>query len=142
MKIIGIIAGVLIAVFGVLFCLIVQPGVSGVVASLRLPDGAEYMVTQRCNWSVEPYTVSFYMRSAKNGPWGWCYIDHQASRWRNVAMTYEPARDTVTVTERGAWQAALNRKRNTFSIGDAKPRREVPAPQELSEPEFPFPATR
>src|SRR5215218_8871311 len=76
------------------FYAIVQPGGSGVLASLRLPDGSEYMVTQRCNWSAEPYTVAFYMRS-NNGPWGWCYIDHQANRWRKVAMTYDEALDTI-----------------------------------------------
>ncbi|WP_265593167.1 hypothetical protein [Verrucomicrobium sp. BvORR034] len=59
------------------------------VASLRLPDGSEYMVVQKCNWSLEPYTVGFYMRSP-DGPWGWCYIDHQATRWRNVVMTHDP----------------------------------------------------
>ena len=84
--------------------------------------------TQCCNWSAEPYTVAFYMRSA-DGPWGRCYFDHQANRWRNVAMTYDPASDTVTVTERGTWQAALDRKRSVFAIGDGKPKGEVDAPQ-------------
>ena len=126
----------LVAVGG-LFLAIVQPGGSGVLASLRLPD-SEYMVTQHCNWSGEPYTVSFYMRTAGQ-PWGWCYIDHQAIRWRNVAMTYEAARDIITVTERGAWRAALDRGRNAFSIGNGKAKREVDAPQGYQPPEFAFP---
>ncbi len=46
---------------------IVQPGGRGVLASLRLPDGSEYMVAQRCNWSAEPYTVAFSMRSWGRG---------------------------------------------------------------------------
>jgi hypothetical protein len=115
----------------------VQPGGSGVAGSLRLPDGSEYMVVQRCNWSAEPYTVAFYMRSA-DGPWGWCYIDHQATRWRDVAITHDPDSDLVTVTERGVWKVALDRKRSAFSIGDGKPKREVPAPQSYQEPEFAF----
>jgi hypothetical protein len=128
----------LIVAGGGLFLGDVQPGASGVLAALRLPDGSEYMVTQRCNWSAEPYTVAFFMRSA-GGPWGWCYIDHQADRWRDSSITYDSASDIVTVTERGAWQAALDRQRSTFSIGDGKPRREVAAPQELLQPEFAFP---
>lgn len=138
MKTIAIAVSVLLFIAGALVIAIVQPGRSGVVASLRLPDGSEYMVTQRCNWSPEPYTVSFYMRSP-GGKWGWCYIDHQANRWRRVSMAYDTTSDVVTVTERGTWRAALNRKRSTFAIGDGRPWRELVAPQEDRDPEFPFP---
>jgi hypothetical protein len=138
MKTVGIIFGVLLAIVAGLFFLIVQPGSSGVVASLRLPDGSEYMVTQRCNWSAEPYTVAFYMRSP-GGKWGWCYIDHEANRWRDVALTYDPTTDVVTVTKRGVWQAALDRKRSTFVLADVRPKCELDAPQENREPDFPFP---
>ena len=68
-----------------LFLGVLQPGGSGALASIQLADGSEYRVTQRFNWSVEPYTVSFYMRSA-DGRWGWCYIDHEAnSGWLTAA---------------------------------------------------------
>lgn len=138
MKTFGIIISVLVFIFAGLFLVIVQPGSSGVLASLRLPDGAEYMVTQRCNWGPEPYTVAFYMRSA-GGAWGWCYIDHEANRWRDVSMSYDPAADIITVRERGRWKASLDRKRSTFSIGDGKPSRELAAPQDYRQPEFAFP---
>src|SRR5258705_12353725 len=121
MKTVWIIVGVLILIVAALCLIIVQPGTSGVAASLQLPDGSQYMVTQRCNWSVEPYTVAFYMRSP-GGKWGWCYIDHQADRWRDVAMTYDPASNVVTVTARGTWKSALDRKRSTFAIGNGKPK--------------------
>lgn len=138
MKTVGIIAGALAVIVAAVFYAIVQPGGTGVVASIQLPDGSRYMVTQRCNWSAEPYTVSFYMCSP-GGEWGWCYIDHQAIRWRNVAMRYDPASDVVTITARGTWKAALDRRRKTFAIGNGKPSREVDAPQGYHEPEFPFP---
>ena len=138
-KLVGRILGVFVILVVALFLFIVQPGPSGVVASLRLPDGSEYMIVQRCNWSTEPYDVSFYMRSG-GGQWGWCYIDHQADRWHDVAMTYNPTTDIVTVTQRGRWQAALDRGRSMFSIGDGKPKRELAAPQELHQPGYPFPA--
>ena len=127
-----------VATLVVLFLSIVQPGSSGVVASLRLADGSEYLVTQRFNWSLEPYTVAFYMRPP-GGRWGWCYIDHQADRWRDVSTTYDSSFDVVTVKRRGVWQAALDRKRGTFAIGEGKPRREVDAPQEYRQPPFAFP---
>lgn len=138
MKTLVIIVCTLIAIVGGHILFVLQPGPSGVVASLRLADGSEYMVTQKFNWSAEPYTVAFYLRSP-GGPWGWCYIDHQAKRWYGVSMSYDPDFDIITVTERGTWQAALDRKRGMFSIGDGKPRREVPAPQENRQPEFAFP---
>ena len=138
MKHLGIILGAFIALVVSLCLLIVQPGGSGVVASLRLGDGSEYMVIQRCNWSFEPYTVSFYMRS--NGePWGWCYIDHQAGRWHDAALSYDPTTKIITVTKGGVWQAALDRQRGMFSIGDGKPKRELAAPQDVHQPEFAFP---
>jgi hypothetical protein len=139
MKTVGIFLGVLIAIFAGLFLLIVQPGPSGVIASLRLADGSEYMVTQRCNWSAEPYTVAFYMRSPGE-PWGWCYIDHEASRWRNVRMSHEAATDSIIVTRGGTRRAVLDRKRSMFWIDNGSGiQRELSAPQELSPPEFPFP---
>ena len=138
MKTISILVGILLLIVAGLFILIFQPGRSGVVASLRLTDGSEYMVTQRCNWSPEPYTVAFYMRSP-GGKWGWCYIDHEASRWRDVVMTYDSTSNTVVVTERGIRRAALNLARSTFWIDNGSIRRELAAPQDYVEPEFPFP---
>jgi hypothetical protein len=138
MKTLGIICGALLLIVAALFVIIIQPGRSGVMASLRLADGSQYMVTQRCNWSPEPYTVAFYMRPS-GGKWGWCYINHEANRWRDVTLTYDANSDVITVTKRGTWQAALDRKRNTFAIGDGKPKPELAAPQEYREPEFPFP---
>ncbi len=133
-----ILAVVLVLLIMGALLLLIQPGGSGVLASLRLPDGSEYMVTQRCNWSPEPYTVAFYMRSP-GGPWGWCYIDHQAMRWRNVTMKHDPNTDVITITENGTWRASLNRQRSTFALGEVAPKRELPAPQSQREPEFPFP---
>lgn len=138
MKALLLVVGCLALLVVTAVIVVLQPGGSGVVASLRLADGSEYMVTQRCNWSGEPYTVAFYMRSP-GGKWGWCYIDHQADRWRDVAMTYDTTTEVVTVTERGGWQAALDRKHGTFAIGEGKPSRELDAPQSYREPEFPFP---
>lgn len=123
----------------VAFLAYMQPGGDGVLASLRLTDGSQFMVTQRCNWNGEPYTVAFYMRSPK-GSWGWCYIDHQARRWRRVAMQYDAVSDSVVVTERGVRRAALDRKRKMFWIDTWPPGREVPAPQDARDPEFPFPS--
>ena len=54
-------------------------------------------------------------------------------------MTYDTASDTVIVTERGARRAALNRAHKTFWIDNGSIRRELDAPQDYFEPDFPFP---
>ena len=120
---------------GALFLVVVQPGGSGQLASLQLPDGSEYVVAQRCNWSTEPYTVSFYMRSPE-GEWGWCYIDHQATRWSDVKLTYDSDKDEVVVTERGKRRAVLDRKRSMFWLDNGSFQRELEAPQSEGAPAF------
>lgn len=125
-------------IWGLGYCSGFGPGGSGVLASLRLPDGSKYMVTQQYTWSPEPYEVWFYMRSAGQ-PWGWCYIDHEARRWASVKMSYDSAMDTISITEQGTPRAKLNRKRNLFWIDNGSIRREIPAPETYREPEFPFP---
>jgi hypothetical protein len=54
-------------------------------------------------------------------------------------MRYDTNSNVITVSERGNWQAALDRKHNTFAIGDGTPKRELNAPQDYREPEFAFP---
>ena len=127
-----------LVLFAILFLAIVQPGGDGVLAAMRFPDGSEYMVTQRCNWGGEPYTVAFYMR-ASGGPWGWCYIDHEANRWWNVAMRYDELSDAILVTEKGKLRARLDRSTGKFWIDNGSIRRDLAAPQSIREPEFPFP---
>lgn len=124
----GVVLGlVVLGLVGILA--VVQPGGSGVLGSVRLTDGSEYVVTQECNWSVEPYTVGFYMRSPE-GRWGWCYIDHEATRWRDVKVFHEASTDRVIVTERGVRRAILNREAMTLWIDNGSIRGEVDAPQE------------
>jgi hypothetical protein len=137
MKLVAIVVSVVIAAaLAAMFLLVIQPGPSGVLASLRLADGSEYVVEQRCNWSPEPYTVAFYMRSAGE-PWGWCYIDHEAWRWSDVAMTHDEPTDTIAITERGKLRAKLDRRKGTFWFdnGDGNPRGGS-APQSFRSPEF------
>jgi hypothetical protein len=116
---------------------IFQPGWDGVVASLRLEDGSEYMVTQQCNWDLDPYTVSFYMKLS-GGKWGWCYIDHEADPWRNISMRYDRAADSVLIEEAGVLRGVLDRKGRSFEVPRLA-RGGVPAPQEIVDPPFPFP---
>lgn len=127
------------ASFGVLlvagFLAMVQPGGSGVLGKMMTPDGSEYVVEQTCNWSSEPYTVNFYMRSP-GGSWGWCYMDHEARRWRDVKVAYDEASDEIVVTEQGVRRAVLKRKTSVFWIDNGSIRRDLIAPQTDRDPSF------
>lgn len=101
---------------------------SSTLAHLELPDGSEYKVTQRYNWSMEPYTVSFFMRS-NGGNWGWFYIDHEADRWRNVNITYDASTDIILVTKSGTPCARLDRKRKTYWMDNGSASWEADVPQ-------------
>lgn len=117
------------ALLGLGFLATVQPGGVGVLGSVRTPDGSQYVVEQTCNWSMEPYTVSFYMRSP-TGQWGWCYVDHEAPRWKGVEVTYDEASDQIVVTEQGIQRATLDRRTQMFRIDNGSIRHVVSAPQE------------
>jgi len=79
------------------------------------------------------------MKSA-TGQWGWCYLDHEASRWIDVELAYHASSDTVSVTERGSLRATLDRPRSVFHRADIVPPSGIAAPQELRAPEFPLPS--
>ena len=128
-----------IVLFGVAVLLLFQPGPSGVVAALRLKDGSEYMVTQHFEWSTEPYDVAFYLRKP-GGLWTRCYVDHEASRWFMVKMTYDANLDLIAVTNRG--KRALEFDRATRKLWSAKDGGRISELPELGRgdiPGYPFP---
>jgi|TARA_B110000914_G_C15231390_1_gene339783 hypothetical protein len=119
----------------VAFLAIIQPGGDGVLGRIKTQDGSEYLVEQSCNWGFEPYTVSFYM-SDPDGNWGWCYIDHEASRWKDVEVSYDAHSNQVIVTEKGVKRASLNCKTKVFWIDNGSIRRDLVAPQDDRSPRF------
>ena len=113
----------LVCTLVVLFLYLTSPGGSGVMASLELPDDTKYKISQQYNWSSEPYTVSFFMDEG-SGKWRWHYVDHEASRWKNVVMTYDSAGDRVVVTEQGVPRVIVDRRRDTDWLDNGQIRRE------------------
>lgn len=127
----GLGLAVLILVVGVM-----QPGGDGVVAAIRLSDGAEYMVTQRCHWSAEPYTIALYSRE-NEGSWGWCYIDHESNRWWKAALTFDAASDSVVLTESGKVKAVMDRRAKQWRLAGMG-HRDLPQTPDVTPP-YPFP---
>jgi hypothetical protein len=71
------------------------PGGDGIAARLDF-DGATYLVTQEWQHWSEPYEVSFYVKD-REARWGWCYMDHQSDRLRNVKLRRMAAGEGVEV---------------------------------------------
>lgn len=44
------------------------------------PDGTEMAIVQKCNWSGEPFTTSFFYRRP-NERWAWLYYNHEDDYW-------------------------------------------------------------
>ena len=128
-----------VGLFVVGYVLRIGPGGGGTLASLKLPDGSEYRVSQRYNWSPEPYNVSFYTRTGP-GPWTWHYIDHQAFRWRDVKMSYDTPTDSILVTEAGVPRIRLDRHRKTLWFDNGQfSREETMAALDPATPQRPVP---
>lgn len=111
------------------------PGGSGVLARLTLTDGSEFMLTQEWTGFGEPYQVDFWSRRPGQ-PWGWCYVDHEATRWFGVELVHDPAAGTIAVLRNGRLRASLSLASALFTlhVDDGKPYWSVPAPQEIRDP--------
>ena len=66
----------------------ILPGGDGIVAQRTLADGTELLVTQIYGTGDLGYEVGFYFRNPKT-EWGWCYLDHEDSQWRNGRIDYD-----------------------------------------------------
>lgn len=109
------------------------PGGDGVIAHLKLGDGSEFKVIQRYNrWFGEPYSVDFYVK-LPGAPWGWCYIEHEDTRWRNALLRQNSQNHSIEVYRGQTLRAAYFTDRKTFALY-AEWQRELPAPQELRDP--------
>lgn len=53
-----------------------------------LPDGSEFCVLQRCNWSAEMFTTAFYHKPA-DGNWHWYYYSHQDTYWGGARIEFD-----------------------------------------------------
>jgi len=106
-----------------------------VLSRLTLEDVSEFLLTQEWNGWVEPYTVSFWLRRPGE-EWGWCYVDHEASRWRSASLRLDEERRSVQVLRAGALEAELLLERSSFALYGSRTT-ECAAPQETRQPPFP-----
>jgi len=108
------------------------PGGDGTIATLALDDGSEYLVTQHWNDIGEPYAVDFWFKT-NGGRWGWCYIEHEDTRWRTACLALNQSNNSVQVYRGSTLRAEYYIDRKTFELY-AEYQRELPAPQEWCDP--------
>ena len=113
-----------------LFTLIFGPGGDGVVAEASLPDGRRFTVVQRWNASMEPYTVSFVYQ-LEDGRWGWCYMNHEDTRWLSAKVLHNLADDSMDVYRGKTLEARFHLRENRFELLGSMAR-SVDAPQSIT----------
>ena len=113
-------------------CYSCGPGGNGTIAKLTLADGSEYLVTQHWNAIGEPYAVDFWFKTNAR-PWGWCYIDHQDTRWWRGSLKHNTTANSVQVFRGNELRGELFLDKKTFALYGG-PNRELSAPQEYCNP--------
>jgi hypothetical protein len=133
MKKVALTLTTLVFLLGAAFIYYFGPGGDGIIGRLTLSDGTEFRVVQRYNNSpVEPYTVDFYFK-LPGSPWGWCYIEHEDTRWSSANIIPVPSRHSIQIYRGSTLRAEYFTDRKTFALY-AEYQRELPAPQETRIP--------
>ena len=87
------------------------------VAEFRSNDGAEFVVHQTCNYSIEPYTTRFYYRASESSPWRAFYIDHQDDRWFSGRIDFDEERQDAALFRGKDAVASFDTVTLTFTHG-------------------------
>jgi hypothetical protein len=131
-SIIALLSAVVLSLGGA-FIYYFGPGGDGVIGRLTLGDGSDFKVIQRYNhWFAEPYSIDFYFK-LPGATWGWCYVEHEDTRWRAAQVRYNPQNHSIEVYRGKTLRAAYFIDRKTFALY-ADWQRELAAPQELRDP--------
>ncbi len=112
----------------------ILPGGDGVVTNATLADGTVVQVVQQYGTGDVGYEVGFYFKPPK-GEWGWCYLDHEDTQWRNGRIEFDAVTDTVSVWKGGTLRGRWNRQSAQWERPDVSGW-VSDAPQKLRAPPF------
>src|SRR5687767_13790061 len=102
-----------------------------IVAHAVAPDGSEFCVVQRCNWSGEPFTTSCFSKTP-DGRWGWYYYDHEDWYWAFGRAEVNPAAKRISVYRGDNVTATYDWESKTFQLLRSDfPHRQLTEPQSL-----------
>ena len=133
MKFISPIGSFIALLLGGALAYAVGPGGTGTLGALTMDDGTEVRVTQSYNNSItEPCTIDFFTRRPGE-PWGWCYVEHEDSRWRDAKLIVNDDNRSVQIYRGSTLRAEYFLSRKTFAVY-AEHQTEIRAPQENRDP--------
>jgi hypothetical protein len=125
MKKVSTILALVTVVLGSIFLFYFNPLKTSTIGSLTLEDGTELRIVQSFG---EPFQIDFYMKRPGE-PWGWCYIDHEDTRWSSARLIQDKANQSVKIYNGSTLRAEYFMGRKTFALY-AEYQRELAAPQE------------
>lgn len=112
-----LIFAVLAAAFVVTLTLFIRHiSVPRVIGRALAPDGTEMCLVQRCNWSGEPFTTSFYSRKP-GAPWNWFYYDHQDVYWDSSPVVLDTNTQVATFYRGKSTAVTFNWSTETYQRG-------------------------
>ncbi len=128
---IGIGTALAITVIGGAIAIIHHLSVPRIIARESAPDGTEFCIIQKCNWSAELFTTSCYYRKP-GGPWGRYYYDHEDWYWRRAHVEVDTASKQFRVHRNGAVTAMFDWETETFRLRRQDfQQRDIQGPQSL-----------
>jgi len=100
------------------------------IVDKMLPDGTRFIVTQKCNWSGEPFTTACYYKKP-GSPWGRYYYDHQDLYWNHAPTFVDQETKQLTVFRDDKATVTFNWETETCILWRFKPPRRFLGPQDL-----------
>ena len=110
------------------------PGGDGIVIQRELPEGTQILVSQEFHSFGEPYQVDLYFKEPGK-KWGWCYLDHQDTRWRKAKIEYDASSDEVRIWKGNNLRGIWSRTKDKYYRPDVSGWETI-APQEYRDPPF------
>jgi len=103
----------LVGIFYLIFLFI--PGGDAILARVTTPDGVELCLTQKSNYSLEPYTINFYYKRP-GGKWGGFYYDHEDTRWIKGTIELNEQGTFVSIKRGSKEVATFDLETDSFTI--------------------------
>ena len=99
-----------------------------IIADEILPDGTRFIVTQRCNWSAEPFTTACYYQKPGQ-PWGWYYYDHQDLYWNHAPTKVDPEAKQLSILRNDKTTVTFHWETEICTLWRFSPPRLIVGPQ-------------
>ena len=90
-------------------------GGTRVIGRATAPDGTEMLVVQKCNWSLEPFTTTFFFRRPDK-TWGAFYYDHEDWFWNRSSCVINTNAQCAVFYRAGAPAITYSWRTETYKL--------------------------